>query len=149
MTTLNITALRSAAGLDLGQSTWRDVAQADIDQFAQATGDNQWIHVDVERAAAGPFGTTIAHGYFTLSLASWVFLELLQVEGAWAAVNYGTDKVRFPSPVLAGSRVRGEGRILSVDEVAGGLQVKTLITIHTETGAKPACVAETLTRFLL
>jgi acyl dehydratase len=135
------------AGLVLGPGEWTDVTQERVDLFADATGDHQWIHVDPERAAAGPFGGTIAHGFLTLSLLpQWTF-QLLHVEDASAAINYGLNKVRFPAPVPVGSRVRASYRIADVAEVEGGVQVTTVATVEREGSEKPVCVAETLTRY--
>ncbi len=145
---LTIDELPGAVGADLGTSGWVEVTQDRIDQFADATGDHQWIHVDPERAAAGPFGTTIAHGYLTLSLISMLLPELLTVEGVSMGINYGTNKVRFPAPVPAGSRVRASGMLASVDEVPGGYQVVANVAIEVEGSEKPACVAESVSRFL-
>jgi acyl dehydratase len=141
--------LRDAAGQHLGWTDWIDITQARVDQFADATGDHQWIHVDVARATAeSPFGGPIAHGYLTLALSNLFLPELLAVPGASAGVNYGTGQVRFPSPVPVGSRVRGGAEITSVDEIAGGLQTTITITIQVEGQDKPACVIESLSRWL-
>ncbi len=147
-TVLAIDELPGAVGADLGRTDWVDVTQERIDRFADATGDHQWIHVDPERAAAGPFGTTIAHGYLTLSLVSMLLPELLTVEGVSMGINYGTNKVRFPAPVPAGARVRASGTLASVDEVPGGYQVVADVAIEVEGSEKPACVAESVSRFL-
>ncbi|MGP3948903.1 MaoC family dehydratase [Streptomyces sp. 7N604] len=141
--------LRSAVGDQLGFSDWLEVDQKRIDLFADATGDHQWIHVDPEKAAAGPFGTTIAHGYLTLSLLPAFVPQLLRVEGVRMGINYGSNKVRFPSPVPVGSRLRATGKIAEVTEVEGGVQLTTSVTVEREGGAKPACVAETVSRFYL
>jgi acyl dehydratase len=138
---------KAAVGRSYGPSDWFAVEQSRIDQFAEATGDHQWIHVDVERARSGPFGATIAHGYLTLSLVNVVLPQLLQADGASMGINYGCDRVRFPSVVRAGSRVRGRAEILGTDDVPGGIQVKIRITIECEDGDKPACVADTLSRW--
>jgi acyl dehydratase len=130
------------AGLELGPSRWLDVPQARIDAFAEATEDRQWIHVDAERAAAGPFGTTIAHGYLTLSLLVPISYELMPIEDARLVVNYGLDRVRFPAPVPAGSRVRASFRVVEVGEVDGGVQAKVAATVEREGGDKPVCVAD-------
>lgn len=140
--------VRAAVGADLGTSDWVVVAQDRIDMFAECTEDRQWIHTDPERAAAGPFGGPIAHGYLTLSLLSRFLEDLVRVENVNASVNYGLDRVRFPSPVPANSRVRGHGRIASVDEVPGGVQVTFDLTVEGEGMAKPVCVARTLARYL-
>ena len=141
--------LRGAAGTHLGWTDWMDVTQEHVNLFADATGDHQWIHVDVERAnAESPFGGPIAHGYLTLALSNRLLPELLQVPGASAGVNYGTGKVRFPSPVPVGSRIRGGAEVTAVEEIAGGLQTTITITIEVEGSAKPACVIESLSRWL-
>ncbi len=116
--------------------------------FADATGDHQWIHVDVERATAGPFGGPIAHGFLTLALSNLFLPQLLAVPGASAGVNYGTGKVRFPSPVPVGSRIRAGAEIVAVDEIAGGVQTTITITIEVEGTEKPACVIESLSRWM-
>ena len=142
-------ALREAAGRHLGWTDWIDITQERVDRFADATGDHQWIHVDVERATAeSPFGGPIAHGYLTLALSNLFLLELLAVPGASAGINYGTGKVRFPSPVPVGSRVRGGAEITTVDEIAGGLQTTITITIQVDGQDEPACVIESLSRWL-
>ena len=135
-------------GLELGPSDWREVTQERIDAFAAATDDPQWIHVDPERAAAGPFGATIAHGYLTLALLVPFAYELLPVEDAALTVNYGLNRVRFPSPVPSGSRVRARFRVEGVEQVTGGTQVTLAATVEREDSAKPACVAELVFRFL-
>jgi acyl dehydratase len=140
--------LRAAAGTDLGHTGWVDVTQEQVQGFADATGDQQWIHVDAERAKAGPFGGPIAHGYLTLSLSNLFLPELLQVPCASAGVNYGTGKVRFPSPVPVGSRLRGAAVITAVEEITGGVQTTITITVEVEGGHKPACVIESLSRWL-
>jgi acyl dehydratase len=133
--------------VDLGVSGPVLVTQERIDAFGYATEDLQWVHVDPERAANGPFGTTIAHGYLTLSLVSNVLLGLLDVTDANAAINYGLDRVRFPAPVRVGSQVRGTGRLLTATEVAGGVQTSTRVTMLVEGVDRPVCVADVLTRF--
>lgn len=133
----------------VGPSEWRTVTQDDIDQFAELSGDDQWIHVDVERATAeSPFGGPIAHGYLTLALANLFLPQLLSVETFSAGLNIGLDKVRFPSPVPAGSKIRGSGEIVSAVEAGGGVQVVVRVTIEAEGATKPACVADTVSRFL-
>ncbi|MFD4602744.1 MaoC family dehydratase [Streptomyces sp. NPDC058464] len=139
--------LKKLAGSDLGTSDWIEVTQDRIDTFADATGDHQWIHVDPERAAAGPFGAPIAHGYLTLSLFIPLFTELLDVQGVSTKVNYGLNKVRFPSPVKVGSRIRLAGRLTEVEEVAGGVQIAVDGTIEIDGGTKPAAVLQSLSRF--
>jgi acyl dehydratase len=141
--------LRAAAGTDLGHTDWVEVTQEQVQVFADATGDHQWIHVDVERAnAESPFGGPIAHGYLTLSLSNLFLPELLQVPAASAGVNYGTGKVRFPSPVRVGSRVRGAAVITAVEEITGGVQTTITITVEVEGQDKPACVIESLSRWI-
>ncbi|MBU3863294.1 MaoC family dehydratase [Streptomyces sp. 4503] len=139
--------LRSAVGEELGPSDWLEIDQKRIDLFADATGDHQWIHVDPEKAAAGPFGTTIAHGYLTLSLLPSFTPQLLRVEGVRMGINYGVNKVRFPSPVPVGSRLRATGRIVEVAEVKDGLQMTLAVTLEREGGTKPVCVAECVVRY--
>ena len=130
-------------------SEWREIAQERIDRFADATDDPQWIHVDPERAAQGPFGTTIAHGFLTLSLVVPLFEEALPpLEGYALTVNYGLNRVRFTAPVPVGGRIRGRFRIEAVDEVPGGVQLTVATTVELEGSDKPACVAEALFRFL-
>ncbi len=145
----SIHALREAAGADLGYSDWILVDQDRVNLFADATGDHQWIHVDQERAAQGPFKGTIAHGYLTLSLVVPLMAELFQVEGVRMGINYGVNKVRFPAPLPVGSRVRAHGQVLSVDEVEGGVQAVNRVTVEREGGDKPVCVAETVVRMYL
>jgi acyl dehydratase len=141
--------LRGAAGLHLGWTDWVEITQERVNLFADATGDHQWIHVDVDRAnAESPFGGPIAHGYLTLALSNLFLPQLIAVPGASAGVNYGTGKVRFPSPVPVGSRVRGGAEITAVDEIATGVQTTIVITIEVEGQAKPACVIESLSRWL-
>ena len=149
-TTLRAEELKSAVGKDLGTSSWVTVEQDRIDKFAEATGDHQWIHVDPEKAKDGPFGSTIAHGFLTLSLIPALAWEVYTIEGARLSVNYGLNKLRFITPVKVGSRVRAHLSVAGVDEVAGNaLQVATTVTIELEGAEKPAAVAETLTRVYL
>jgi acyl dehydratase len=136
-----------SAGLEFGPSSWIDVPQEKIDAFAAATGDHQWIHVDPELAAAGPFGTTIAHGYLTLSLLPVMSYEVVPRQEGGMAVNYGLNRVRFPAPVPVGSRVRGSFVVGSVDEFEGGFQVTMAATVEREGGEKPVCVAEVVFRY--
>jgi acyl dehydratase len=140
--------LRAAAGMELGVSEWHAVTQEQISAFAEATGDHQWIHVDPERAAAGPFGTTIAHGFLTLSLTPALLHEIYEVRGVSMAINYGANRVRFPSPLPSGANVRARARLETVDDVAGGIQVVTHVEIEVEGAAKPCCVADLVSRFL-
>ncbi|MET8249122.1 MaoC family dehydratase [Streptomyces sp. NPDC005202] len=139
--------LKKLAGSDLGTSDWLEITQERINTFADATDDHQWIHVDPERAAEGPFGAPIAHGCLTLSLFIPLFTELLQVEGVSTKVNYGLNKVRFPAPVKVGSRIRLVARLASVEEVPGGVQIAVDGTMEIEGGAKPAAVLQSLSRF--
>ena len=139
--------LKKLAGSDLGTSEWIEVTQERIDTFADATGDHQWIHTDPQRAAQGPFGAPIAHGYLTLSLFIPLFTELLDVQGVTTKVNYGLNKVRFPAPVKVGSRIRLAARLTSVEEVPGGVQIAVDGTIEVEGGTKPAAVLQSLSRF--
>lgn len=139
--------LLAAAGTDLGVSGWRPVNQSRIDAFADATGDRQWIHVDAERAAAGPFGTTVAHGFLTLALLPMLLREVVQVRAAHA-LNYGLDRVRFPAPLPAGSRVRAGATLLSATPVDAGVQTVLRATVQADGAAKPCCVADLVTRYL-
>lgn len=148
MTVIAFDTLTDAGGSDLGHSRWIDITQDRIDAFAEVTQDRQWIHVDAERAALGPFGTPIAHGYLTLSLVSAFLAEILVVEGTALTVNYGLDKVRFPAPVPAGSRLRGHGELVGVTPVPSGQQIVVRVTVEAEGQPKPACVADVVIRFL-
>ncbi|MDH2391455.1 MULTISPECIES: MaoC family dehydratase [Streptomyces] len=139
--------LRAGVGEQLGHSDWLEIEQKRIDLFAEATGDHQWIHVDPERAAAGPFGGTIAHGYLTLSLLPVFVPQILRVEGMTMGVNYGANKVRFPAPVPVGSRLRASAVLEDVTEAGGGVQVTAVVTVEREGGDKPVCVAETVSRY--
>ncbi|MFJ7423192.1 MaoC family dehydratase [Streptomyces uncialis] len=139
--------LGAAVGERLGYSDWLGIDQRRVDLFADATGDHQWIHVDPERAAAGPFGTTIAHGYLTLSLLPVLVPQVFQVEGVRMGLNYGTDKVRFPAPVPVGSRLRATAELRKVAEAGGGVQVTAVVTVEREGGDKPVCVAESVSRY--
>ncbi|WP_433790605.1 MaoC family dehydratase [Actinoplanes sp. CA-252034] len=147
-TTVNgLDGLKSLAGKDLGHSGWLEITQERVNTFADATGDHQWIHVDVERARTGPFGAPIAHGYLTLSLVIPLFSDLLQVDGIKLGVNYGLEKVRFPSPVKVGARIRLAASVVSVEDVAGnGVQSTFDFTVEVEGSAKPACVARPVYR---
>ena len=146
MKTFALADLAALEGQEIGRSDWVVVAQSNIDQFAQATGDAQWIHVDPARAAAGPFGTTVAHGFLTLSLLSQLFAEAVAFADVRMSLNYGLNRVRFPSPVPVGSRLRALCVLQAYEPIAGGAQVTVAITIEREGGAKPACVAEWVTR---
>ncbi len=135
-------------GADLGVTDWVPVTQEQVDLFADATGDHQWIHVDVERATReSPFGGPIAHGYLTLSLVNLFLPQLLEVRGASMGVNVGLDKVRFPSPVPTGSNLRGSGQVVAVEEAKGGVQITVRVTVEVQGADKPACVADTVSRF--
>ena len=140
--------IKAAIGEDLGQSDWLVIEQERINLFADATDDHQWIHVDVEKAKDGPFGAPIAHGYLTLSLVNHFLPSLITVPTASMGINYGCNKVRFPSPVPVGSKIRASGQIAEVDDVAGGVQVVVKVTVEVEGTPKPACIAETVSRFL-
>ena len=142
----SVDALRAAVGQHSGYSDWHVITQEQVNLFADATGDHQWIHVNPELAAKGPFGTTIAHGYLTLSLIPMLFTEVSRVDGARMGVNYGLNKVRFPAPVPVGSKVRGGVLVKAVDDVPGGVQVINEVTIEIEGSEKPACIAETVSR---
>jgi len=142
-------AVRAHIGRHLGHSEWLTIDQDRVNLFADATGDHQWIHVDVERAKSGPFGAPIAHGYLTLSLSNLFLPQIVEVVGFSTGVNYGVDKVRFPSPVKVGDRVRAGAELTEVTDVANGLQTKIVITIEVEGSAKPACIIESLSRWLV
>ena len=144
----NAEDVRAAEGEKLGSSEWTTITQEQIDQFADATHDHQWIHVDAERAAQGPFGTTIAHGFLTLSLVSALNSQTYRFENLRMGINYGTNKVRFPNPVPVGSRVRSHTELTGVAETGDGLQLTVSTTIEIEGAEKPACVAEILTRVM-
>ena len=144
---VNLSELDGTVGKRLGPTDWLRLEQSRIDQFADATDDHQWIHVDVERAKQGPFGGTIAHGYLTLALVNKFLPELLEVQGTAMGVNYGCGKVRFPAPAPAGSRIRGLGEVLEVAPVQGGRQMIVRVTVEMEGQERPACVAETISRF--
>jgi acyl dehydratase len=139
--------LASRAGETLGASEWHVVTQDEVDTFAELTGDDQWIHVDPGRAKAGPFGAPIAHGYFTLSLSTTFLDQVVTVTGAGVVLNYGSNRVRYPSPLPVGSRVRAVIELAAVDAVAGGVQTTYRLTYEVEGAAKPACVAEILYRY--
>ncbi len=142
-----IAGLEASVGTELGPTEWFTVDQARIDGFADATEDHQWIHVDPQRAAAGPFGTTVAHGFLTLSLIPYLAGQLRRSNGARMGVNYGLDRVRFPAPVPAGSRVRARSTLISCDRIGeDAAQLVNRVTIEVEGSAKPACVADTVSR---
>ncbi|MBJ8348423.1 MaoC family dehydratase [Antrihabitans sp. YC2-6] len=144
----SIAEFAAAEGTDLGTTEWLTVDQKRIDTFAEATGDHQWIHVDPEKAAAGPFGTTIAHGLLTLSLLPIFVHQLYSVDGVAMAINYGLNKVRFITPVPAGSRLRASAIVGPVAQVSGGVQAQINVTIELEGAAKPACIAESIVRLI-
>ena len=144
-----MSSLRDMVGVELGPTDWLEVSQERIDMFAQATDDHQWIHVDPARAAEGPFGTTIAHGYLTLSLCAPLLSQALAgLTDSSMGINYGTNKVRFPAPVPAGSRIRARATVVAVDDVPGGEQAVVVTTVEREGGEKPVCVAEIVLRRL-
>ena len=140
--------LAAAAGEELGASDWLEITQERVDEFAEATGDHQWIHVDVEKAAQGPFGGTIAHGYLTLSLVPWLGSQVFALETPGAKLNYGVNKVRFPAPVRVGKRIRLHVAIADVAEIPAGRQLTLRHTVEVEGEEKPACVAETVALLL-
>ena len=143
----NLSELAALVGQDVAHSDWLTVTQEQVNLFAQATGDHQWIHVDVERARAGPFGAPIAHGFLTLSLLPKFFETALEIRNTRMGVNYGLNKVRFTSPVPVGSRLRGHLKLLACDPVDnGGMQMTWQVTVEREGSDKPACIAESLTR---
>ncbi|MFL6700255.1 MAG: MaoC family dehydratase [Vitreoscilla sp.] len=147
MTTFpHLADLAALEGQEIGRSDWVVVTQPNIDQFAQATGDEQWIHVDPVRAAAGPFGAPVAHGFLTLSLLSRLFADAVAFGDVRMSLNYGLDRVRFPSPVPVGSRLRALCVLDTFQAIEGGAQVTVTVTIEREGGAKPACVAQWVTR---
>ena len=145
----NVDELKSWSGKHLGFSDYRTITQEQVNIFADATGDHQWIHIDVERAKAGPFGGPIAHGYLTLSLGPVFLPQIFGVEGVAMGVNYGTNKVRFPSPVPVGSKLRAGVKLLNVEDVTGGVQVTLETTFEVEGAKKPSCVAEVVFRYYL
>jgi acyl dehydratase len=147
MTTITgLDELKRYEGKELGTSDWHEVTQEDIDRFADVTGDHQWIHVDTERAKQSPFGGTIAHGYYTLSLAPRFSEQILKLEGFAFGVNYGLNKVRFPAPLPVGGKVRMKAKVASVESIRGGAQFALELTFEHQGGKKPVCVAETLAR---
>jgi acyl dehydratase len=146
LTITDIELLRSRVGEEIGVSDWHEVTQESVDEFARVTGDDQWIHTDPERARATPFGGTIAHGYYTLSLHPVLIQQLMRYEGFAFAVNYGLNTVRFPAPLPVGNRVRMRVTLLAVDDVLGGAQITSKLTFEGEGALKPVCVAEQMTR---
>jgi len=141
-----LSSLKERVGQELAVGDWLTVDQATIDKFADATGDHQWIHVDQERAAKGPFGTTVAHGFLTLSLLPKLAESAFKVDDVRMGVNYGLNRVRFPAPVPAGSRIRARMKLLSYEPIDGGAQLVTEVTMEREGSDKPVCVAETVSR---
>jgi acyl dehydratase len=139
--------LKGAVGTHLGYSEWLTITQERINQFADATGDHQWIHVDPVRAKDGPFGACIAHGYLTLSLVNLFLPQIVEVRGIRMGVNYGVDKVRFPAAVRVGARIRGGGELINVEEVKGGVQATIRVTVEIEGSDRPGCVVDTISRF--
>jgi acyl dehydratase len=139
---------QAAIGKSFGPTEWLRIEQPRVDAFADATGDHQWIHVDAARAAAGPFGGTIAHGFLTLSLVNYFLPQLVRAESMKLGLNYGCDRVRFPAAVRTGTRVRARAEIVAVDDVGeGAVQIKIRVTVEAEGADKPVCVADTLSRF--
>ena len=139
--------LMGSEGTQLGSTDWLRIDQDRVNGFADVTGDHQWIHVDVERARDGPFGGTIAHGYMTMSLVNFFLPQLIEVRGFAHAVNVGADRLRFLSPVKVGSRIRGAGEIVKVEEIKGAIQSVVRVTIEIEGSEKPACVVDTISRY--
>ena len=140
--------LRALVGEQLGTSDWMEITQERVNTFAEATGDHQWIHVDPERAKDGPFGRTIAHGYLTMSLGPVLLPQVVTITGFSMALNYGLNKLRFPSPVPVGSKLRLSAELADVEDVTGGVQITVRLTFEVEGSDKPACVAEALYRYL-
>jgi acyl dehydratase len=148
VTDIDVRTLKDHIGREVAVSDWLEVSQQRIDQFADGTGDHQWIHVDAARAATeSPFRTTIAHGFLTLSLLSPLMRDAIQFSGVRMAINYGLNRVRFTSPVPAGSRVRARATLQNVEDISGGFQATWLVTIDREHSEKPACIAEWLVRY--
>lgn len=139
--------LLGSVGTELGHSEWIVIDQARIDRFAEATGDHQWIHVDPVRAAAGPFGACIAHGYLSLALVNLFLPQIIEVRGIAMGVNYGCDKVRFPNVVKVGSRVRGSASLVAAEEVKGGVQATIRVSVEIEGEQRPGCVVDTISRY--
>ena len=149
MTTIYSSAeqLLAAEGQDLGATDWLEIDQARVNLFAEATGDHQWIHVDPERAASGPFGGCIAHGYLTLSLVNLFLPQLIEVDNLRMGVNYGCDRVRFPAPVRVGARIRGRGEVVRVEQVGAAVQATVRVSVEIEGGDRPGCVVDTISRY--
>jgi acyl dehydratase len=146
LTLTGLDEVRGYVGKELGVSGWHEVTQEAVNAFADVTGDHQFIHVDVERAKQTPFGGTIAHGYYTLSLAAMFSQDMFALEGFVFGINYGLNRVRFPAPLPVGSRLRMRALLSSVEDIPGGAQITTALTFEREGGDKPVCVAESLTR---
>lgn len=142
----NVSELEALVGATIGSSDWLTVDQARIDQFAAVTGDDQWIHVDPQRAAAGMFGTTVAHGFLTLSLLPYFSRTSHRVEGSRMQVNYGLNRVRFPAPVPVNSRLRAHTKLVSFEPIEGGVQIVTEVSVERDGQSKPVCVAESVSR---
>jgi len=138
----------AATGEDLGHSEWHEITQEQVNAFADATGDHQWIHVDVERAASGPFGTTIAHGFLTLSLLPIFMTEIFRIENLTMGINYGLDRVRFPSPVPVGSKIRAQGKLTEIRQTERGVLAHVRITVEVEGQSRAACIADSLSLFV-
>ncbi|WP_419711222.1 MaoC family dehydratase [Pseudomonas sp. NFX224] len=136
-----------AQGQDLGVTDWLQLTQERVNLFANATGDQQWIHVDPERAANGPFGACIAHGYLTLALANLFMPQLMSIDNMAMGVNYGTDRVRFPAVVKVGSRVRGRGQVISAEMIGSAVQLVVRISVEIEGSERPGCVVDTISRY--
>ena len=149
VTTLRgIDAVRSALGTHLGYSDWLEITQDRVDVFADATGDHQWIHVNVDKAKNGPFGAPIAHGYLTMSLSNMFLPQIVEVTDVSMGINYGTDSVRFPAPVVVGTRIRAGAELIAVTDITNGVQTTIRITIETDGGKKPNCVIDSLSRWM-
>jgi acyl dehydratase len=146
LTLTGLDEVKAHIGKELGVSDWHEVTQQKIDEFARVTGDHQWIHVDVERARESPFGGTIAHGYYTLSLAPMFSYAMFSIEGFAFGVNYGLNRVRFPSPLPVGETVRMRAKLAEVEDIPGGAQITMELTFERDGGEKPVCVAESLSR---
>ena len=149
LTLTGLDEVKSHVGKELGVSDWLEVTQETINRFAEVTGDDQWIHLDVERAKQTPLGGTIAHGYFVLSLAPRFSYDMFTFEGFAFGLNYGLNRVRFPAPMPVGGKVRMRARLVAVEEIPGGAQITTELTFELEGGEKPVCVAESLARVYL
>jgi acyl dehydratase len=149
VTTLRgIDAVRSALGTHLGYSDWLEITQDRVDVFADATGDHQWIHVNVDKAKNEPFGAPIAHGYLTMSLSNMFLPQIVEVTDVSMGINYGTDSVRFPAPVVVGTRIRAGAELIAVTDITNGVQTTIRITIETDGGKKPNCVIDSLSRWM-